>query len=110
LSGSYSQGGKRGEEGTISVAETGMPVLDAHTAAGLGPGEMVINAPGLVKDIIIARRRPYWEYPEIARWCDPNPYAPGNAKPGRQGGGQTAGASSPEVNDLAAMLRRFGGE
>lgn len=77
LSGSYSQGGRRGETGNISVSEIGMPVLDAHSAAALGPDQMVIHAPGLVKDIIIARRRRYLDYPEIARWCDPNPYAPG---------------------------------
>ena len=77
LTGSYSQGGRRGEAGNISIGETGMPVIDAHTAAALGSDQMVISAPGLVKDIIIARRRPYWKYPEIARWCDPNPYAPG---------------------------------
>ena len=107
LTGSVSHSGRRGDRGSLSIGETGQQVLDAHTAAGLGPDEMVINAPGLVRDIIIARRRPYWEYPEIARWCDPNPYAPGGGKQGSTGGGQH-GAGSKGLDDLVAQARRLG--
>jgi type IV secretory pathway TraG/TraD family ATPase VirD4 len=63
-------------KGGMSVGEAGQDVLDPHAIMALPRDRVIIYAPGLVRDIIVGRRRPYWEYPEIARLCDANPYAP----------------------------------
>ena len=65
--------------GSVGYGETYQDVLTAHDVMGMGKGQLIIAAPGLVKDIIVARRRNYWEYTDdILPLCDPNPYAPGN--------------------------------
>jgi type IV secretory pathway TraG/TraD family ATPase VirD4 len=92
MSASSGSGNREEEWGGISLGEAGAEVLDAHSAMALGADRMVISAPGLVRDIIIARRRRYWEYPEILKHCDANPYAPGGGSgPGGPGGPQGGG-------------------
>src|SRR5579872_44836 len=61
-------------KGSVSFDQMGQNVLDPHAVMALPNDQMVMFAPGLVKDVIIARRRGYWEYPEIAALCDDNPY------------------------------------
>jgi len=55
-------------------------VLTPHDVMGMSKDQLVIAAPGLVKDIIIARRRNFSEYPEIDVLTDPNPYAPSDRR------------------------------
>jgi len=67
--------------GGISVGETGADVLTPHQVMGMDSTQLIAFAPGLVPDVMILRRRNYWEYRDIARLCDPNPYAPGYKPP-----------------------------
>jgi type IV secretory pathway TraG/TraD family ATPase VirD4 len=59
---------------SISFSETGADVLTPHDVMGMEAGTVMLVAPGLVKDIIVARARNYWEYADIAALCDANPY------------------------------------
>lgn len=55
--------------------ETGRPVLFPQEIMALSPEEFIMFAPGLMKDVYIGWRQPYWET-DIAPLCDRNPYNP----------------------------------
>lgn len=100
---SFSHGGqKRNDWDGMNIGEAGASVLDAHKVMALPEDRMIVVAPGLVPDLIIARRKPYWKYSDIYRWCDPNPYAPGggNSK-------QTSPSQRQSLDDLVARARRL---
>jgi type IV secretion system protein VirD4 len=63
-----------GEETSSGTGETGQPVYDAHQVMGLDNDKCLIFARGMVKNIIEARRRPYWKDGEVQRHCCPDPY------------------------------------
>ncbi|HUA82815.1 MAG TPA: type IV secretory system conjugative DNA transfer family protein [Bryobacteraceae bacterium] len=67
--------------GGISVAETGMDVLTPHQVMALDSTKLIAFAPGLVPGVMILNRKNYWEYPDIKRHTDANPYAPGYKPP-----------------------------
>jgi type IV secretory pathway TraG/TraD family ATPase VirD4 len=100
---SFSYGGrKRNDWDGMSIGEAGAKVLDAHSVMGLASDRMIIVAPGLVPDVIIAQRKPYWTYPDINHWCDPNPYAPASEK--RQT--KPVSAKAPVQGSLVERLAR----
>ena len=70
---------------------------------------MVLCAPGLLRNpVAVVNRRGYWEYPEIAALCDPNPYYRGGGKDGNTAGGQQGAGSKDYLDDLVAQARRLG--
>jgi type IV secretory pathway TraG/TraD family ATPase VirD4 len=80
---SHSQSaGRAGDDWSgISVGETGMDVLTPHQAMGLECDRIIAFAPGLVPNVMILRAPNYWEYRDIQRLTDANPYAPGYRPP-----------------------------
>jgi type IV secretory pathway TraG/TraD family ATPase VirD4 len=95
LSASYSQSGRHGEQGSISIGETGKDVLTASQILGLRPDEMIVCAPGLLDNVLtVAKRRGYWTYPEIRPLTDPNPYWKGDKQKTKSAPVNVAAASA----------------
>jgi len=88
-----------------SYGETAEDVLDPHTVMGLPKGTVIIVAPGLVPDIILAQARSYWEYPEIAALTDENPYH--NQRGGDDSDEAQENSSQDEPFDLAGKIERW---
>lgn len=64
----------------INFPEHGGPVFDPHEAMTLGRNRFFMFAPGLVSNVIIGTRKPYWEEPEVLRRCGADPYHANSAK------------------------------
>jgi type IV secretory pathway TraG/TraD family ATPase VirD4 len=93
--------GQRDGWGTIGYGEGREDVLTPHDVMAMGKDQLIISAPGLVKDIIVARRRNYWEYSEdILPLCDPNPYAPADKS-------KSAKRHAIEEQALASRIARW---
>jgi type IV secretory pathway TraG/TraD family ATPase VirD4 len=57
-------------------AETGRPVLFPQEIMALQPEEFIMFAPGLMKNVYLGWRQPYWEYPDNTKLYGTNPYNP----------------------------------
>jgi type IV secretion system protein VirD4 len=59
----------------FSFPEHGQPVFDPHQVKALGRDHFFMFAPGLVDNVIVGRRKPYWLDKEVLRRCGRDPYA-----------------------------------
>jgi type IV secretion system protein VirD4 len=106
LTASYSQGGRHGEAGNISIGETGKDVLTPSQILGLRPDEMIVCAPGLLNNVLtIAKRRGYWTYPEIRPLVDPNPYWKGDRQKTKSAPAVSAANPSGERRMVERLAR-----
>lgn len=59
----------------FSFPEHGQPVFDPHQVKALGRDHFFMFAPGLVDNVIIGTRKPYWLDKDVLQRCGRDPYA-----------------------------------
>ena len=75
----------------VSFPEHGQPVFDAHQVKAIGRNHFFMFAPGLVNNVIIGTRKPYWLDEEVRKRCGRDPYhldGNANSPSGDESGGR----------------------